>query len=334
MQVGIVIIGRNEGERLVRCLQSLPAGRPVAYVDSGSTDASVEHARAFGATVVTLDMSNPFTAARARNAGRDAMREKCGFIQFVDGDCVLARNWMNSAIRHLESKPDLAVVFGRRREQYPEASIFNWLCDVEWSVRPGPVRYFGGDALVRTAAFDAVGGYNSEMIAGEEPDLAIRIRAHGWNIECLDHEMTLHDAAISRFGQWWRRALRSGHAYAEIADRHPSSSMHDYKSRIRRSLFWGGMVPLALTAPILLGLLLWRTAPLIVTACMMLLVTVQIIRLAKRERRRWPGRQAITLAIFLTLAKPAQTLGILRFWWGRVGGRRSAIIEYKKAQAR
>lgn len=68
--VAAVAIGRNEGARLVACLESM-VGRvdPIIYVDSGSTDNSVAEARARGAEVVELDMSIPFTAARARNAG-------------------------------------------------------------------------------------------------------------------------------------------------------------------------------------------------------------------------------------------------------------------------
>src|SRR5258708_15454703 len=66
---GIVAIGRNEGERLKRCLRSLPVSARAIYVDSGSTDGSEIWARDFGAEVVHLDLSSPFTAARARHAG-------------------------------------------------------------------------------------------------------------------------------------------------------------------------------------------------------------------------------------------------------------------------
>jgi len=67
---GIVVIGRNEGERLRACFDALPGDAScVVYVDSGSTDGSVELARARGIHVVELDMSVPFTAARSRNEG-------------------------------------------------------------------------------------------------------------------------------------------------------------------------------------------------------------------------------------------------------------------------
>ena len=65
--VSVVVIGRNEGERLKRCLASLATDSTcIVYVDSGSSDGSVDHARKSGVDVVELDLSIPFTAARAR----------------------------------------------------------------------------------------------------------------------------------------------------------------------------------------------------------------------------------------------------------------------------
>ena len=66
----------TRGLRLKRCLASLATGGPVVYVDSGSTDGSdAVRARESGADVIELDMSIPFTAARARNAGFSAAAE-------------------------------------------------------------------------------------------------------------------------------------------------------------------------------------------------------------------------------------------------------------------
>src|SRR3990170_3982962 len=90
-RLGIVAIGRNEGERLRACLRSVVGdNRVVVYVDSGSTDGSVEMARSMGAEVVELDLATPFTAARARNEGfhrLEQLNPNVAFVQFVDGDC-------------------------------------------------------------------------------------------------------------------------------------------------------------------------------------------------------------------------------------------------------
>ena len=180
---GVVVIGRNEGERLRRCLDSvLGSSRAVVYVDSGSTDGSVELARALGAVVHALDLRQPFTAARARNEGLRHLLSvvpELEWVQFVDGDCEVAPGWIAQATVFVADRPDVAAVCGRRRERYPERSVFNRLCDIEWDTPIGEARACGGDVLMRTAALRQVDGYRADLIAGEEPELCVRLRARG-----------------------------------------------------------------------------------------------------------------------------------------------------------
>ncbi|MDP8964232.1 MAG: glycosyltransferase, partial [Cyanobacteriota bacterium] len=247
-QVGLVAIGRNEGKRLHQCLLSV-VGKVahVVYVDSGSTDGSIELARELGVDVVELDLSTPFTAARGRNAGFDRLLQanpQIEFVQFVDGDCEVVEGWLERALHELESQPDVAVVCGRRRERFPEQSIYNRLCDIEWDTPVGEATACGGDSMMRVEAFQQVGGFNPTLIAGEEPELCVRLRQKGWKIFRLDAEMTLHDAQMTRFGQWWKRSLRAGHAYAEGAWLHGREPERHWVKESRSIWFWGLFVPL------------------------------------------------------------------------------------------
>ena len=323
--LGIVVIGRNEGERLVRCLASIDGRARVVYVDSGSTDASVARAEAAGATVIPLDLSTPFTAARARNAGRRALGDRVRLIQFVDGDCAVQPGWLDRARAALDADPGLAAVFGRRREIAPHASTYNWLCDVEWAVPPGPVRQFGGDVMLRAEALDQAGGYPDEMIAGEEPDLSMRLGARGWRIACLPAEMTLHDAAMTRFGQWWRRVERSGHAYAELEARHPG----EYRRRVRAALFWGAGVPAGVLALVIAAAVTQSGWVALAALALAGLPVLQFVRVAARERHARPLGEAATWSLFLLLDKPPHAIGIARYWLSRLRGRRTPLIEYK-----
>jgi len=197
---GIVVIGRNEGERLRRCLVSCSGAAVCVYVDSNSTDGSVELARGLGADVVQLDLSQGFTAARARNEGfrrLTALAPELEFVMFVDGDCELFPDWIAAAVSFLDGRPDVVAACGRRRERFPQASVFNRLCDIEWNTVPGEARAFGGDVVLRAAALRAVGGYRDDLIAGEEPELCVRLRAAGWKIWRLGHDMTWHDATMT-----------------------------------------------------------------------------------------------------------------------------------------
>ncbi|MFD0858018.1 glycosyltransferase family 2 protein [Roseovarius aquimarinus] len=310
--VEAVVIGRNEGVRLIACLASLQGQvARIIYVDSGSTDGSCEAARAAGAEVVALDTGQPFTAARARNAG--LARVEAEFVQFVDGDCTVAPGWIAAALDHMHGDPACAVVCGRRRETHPEASVYNRLCDIEWDTPIGPARACGGDALMRRAALEEVGGFAATLIAGEEPDLCLRLRAEGWSVFRLDAEMTRHDAAITRLSQWWRRARRAGHAYAEGAARHGRTPERHWVRETRRALIWGAALP----AFILLGGLAWP--PLALAA---LAYPAQAARLAWRS-----GDPA--WAFFTLLGKFPEAGGALRFYAGRLLRRGGGLIEYK-----
>lgn len=312
--IAAVIIGRNEGARLRACLASLPGDlSPVIYVDSGSTDGSMAAARAHGATAVALDAATPFTAARARNAGLARLDESVRFVQFIDGDCTLAPGWVTTARAALEADAGLAVVCGRRRERYPHASLYNQLCDWEWDTPIGPARACGGDAMMRLPALRAAGGYRDDLIAGEEPELCVRLRAAGWRIARLDAEMTLHDAAMTRFGQWWQRSRRAGHAFAEGAALHGTRPERHWVRETRRALVWGAALP----AAILLSLFVspWLSLALA------LAYPGQVLRLA----RHWPLRRAL----FTVLGKFPEAQGALGFYLRRYRRQRRGLVEYK-----
>ena len=319
--IGAVVIGRNEGARLNRCLDSV-LGRVahVVYVDSGSSDGSIDAARARGVTVIELDLDTPFTAARARNAGLEALLSLAhvDHVQFIDGDCELREGWIETAHAFLISADDVAVAFGRRRERFPEASVYNRLCDWEWDTPIGESGACGGDALMRVSALQEVDGFNPGLIAGEEPDLCVRLRGRGWRIWRLDHEMTLHDAAMSRFGQWWKRTRRAGHAFAEGAAMHGAGPTGHWRRETRKALAWGAVLPAAiLIAAIALG-------PVALLA--VLIYPAQILRLAIRDGL---DRTAWERALFLVLGKFPEALGALSYWRGRLLGRRRGLIEYK-----
>lgn len=310
MSLAAVVIGRNEGDRLRRALEALRGQvAQMVYVDSGSDDGSPEVARELGAEVVTLDMRQPFTAARARNAGLAALGENIAFVQFLDGDCILREGWLAQALAHLHAYPDVAVVCGRRREERPGASIYNRLIDREWDTPVGEAHACGGDALMRRAALDAVGGYRAEMIAGEEPELCQRLRRAGWRIWRLDAEMTWHDAQITRFAQWWRRSLRAGHAFAEGAALHGRGPDRHWVAETRRALLWGAVLP----AVILLLALLWPAAALVLA----LAYPLQLARLVRRGGLAW--------GVFTLLGKFPEALGVLKYHTARDG----RIIEYR-----
>jgi GT2 family glycosyltransferase len=321
--VGVVVIGRNEGIRLRDCLSSEIRESPhVIYVDSGSSDDSVNLARSMGVETIELDPLTPFSAARARNEGFRRLREThsdLSYVQFIDGDCELRPGWLALAMRFLTEHADIAVVSGQLREKNAANSVYNTLCDIEWDVPVGEAKECGGIAMMRAIAFDRAGGFRIDLIAGEEPELCVRLRMQGWKIWRLDREMALHDAAMSRFSQWWKRTVRGGHAIAQGAALH-GAPPEEYGVRESRSiLLWGIVIPL-----VALGLTLaFGARGLLVLA----VYPIQVARLALSGARS--ARENWVSALFLVLGKFPGMVGLLQYRVRSGLGRQSRIIEHK-----
>ncbi len=313
------MIGRNEGDRLRVCLESVLSrvGQTI-YVDSGSSDSSIAIAQELGVEVVELDTSFPFTAARARNFGYQRLKEKwptLKYVQFVDGDCDVDPDWIETAVSFLGNNNEIAVVCGRRRERFPDSSVYNLLCDIEWSTPAGESLSCGGDAMMRIDAFSQVNGYRNDLIAGEEPELCVRLRSSGWKIWRLENEMTLHDANMARFSQWWKRAMRGGFTYAQGA----SELGRQCQTERNRALFWGGFLPtLTVIAYFVMGetgLLLLASYPL------------QYIRLTFKSGLELEHR--LPYCLFLVIGKFPEMLGIIKYYFNHVFGITNRLIEYK-----
>jgi glycosyltransferase involved in cell wall biosynthesis len=323
--VAAVVIGRNEGQRLVACLVSLlNSVERIVYVDSGSSDNSLTQSEELGAECLSLDMEQPFTAARARNEGANYLLQKypdIKVIQFIDGDCEIQKDWLHKAESFLDENNEYAVVCGRRRERFPERSIYNQLCDIEWNTPAGDAAACGGDALIRADAFRQVNGYRDDLIAGEEPEMCFRLREKGWKIYRLDEEMTLHDAAITKFSQWWNRAKRAGYAYASLSFLHGTSAESFKVKEVASILLWGGVLPV---------LVVFLSTLHLGAFFLLLLYPLQICRLTlKFKSLNKPKTVTMSYAVSTVIAKFPQFVGIMKFAVNRLLGDDAHIIEYK-----
>ena len=339
MKLGVVVIGRNEGDRLARCLDSLTPERiPVVYVDSGSTDASVSVARSRGVEVVELDPVHPFSAARARNEGFARCRDRhpdLSYIMFVDGDCEVVAGWLDRAARELDARPELAIVCGRRRELHPERSVYNRLADLEWATPIGLAASCGGDALVRIADFEAVDGFDPTARAGEEPELCQRLRQRQRLIARIDTEMTRHDLNMTRFSEWWRRQYRVGYHGLDIETRFPPTPPGPslFGANLRRARIWGLGWPVGTVILAVSGW--WVAGGLGLVGGLILALLVLVAQAARLARRLRPGVESWTDAavggILSVFEKWANLAGQIQYRRDRWRGHEAQLIEYKTA---
>jgi Glycosyl transferase family group 2 len=323
-RLGVVVIGRNEGGRLASCLASVSSlAERTVYVDSGSSDDSVSLSRSRGIATLELDRGTPFTAARARNEGFELLcrlHPDVEYVQFVDGDCELAQDWPQQAARFICRHPHIGIVWGGQREKFPRHSLYNRLCDLEWQQAPmGETLECGGNALVRVAALQQVGGYRGELICGEEPELCLRLRRAGWRIWRIEAPMTLHDAAMDHFRQWWRRMRRGGYAFAQGAHLHGAAPERLWVSQSCRAWGWG----LCLPAAVACGTVLYGYPALL----LLVAYPLQIMRIALRARR-WSADSWLH-ATALVLAKFPELLGQLSFLTHTLSRAQARLIEYK-----
>jgi GT2 family glycosyltransferase len=319
--LGVVAIGRNERVRLERCFRSIPANAAaVTYVDSASSDGSADFARSLGLSVVELDASVPLCAARARNAGIAHLRavaQDLEFVLVIDADCELAPGFVDAALTEMSKSSTVAVVCGRRRERAPQSSIYNLLCDMEWNMPVGDAKACGGDALIRLLPFVEVGGYDGTLIAGEEPEMCNRLRQRGFSIRVIDHDMTFHDAAITHFRQWWKRAVRAGHAYAEGYSRFGL-----WRREVASIAAYALVIPTAIAA---------LAVPTRGVSLLGLVVYPWLYRRIRGHRlARGDGAgDAAAYAKYSVIGKFAQTVGIGKYLSARIFRKPTPIIEYK-----
>ncbi len=326
--VGIVVIGRNEGDRLRTSLASVNQfGYPVAYVDSGSTDDSVNVAKNYATLVHELDRSSPFSAARARNEGFDVITSTypgLKYVQFVDGDCVVAPGWFEAGVNALSVDGGPSLVLGHRKELKPDFTIYNRLAAIEWNSPVGELTNFGcliGSFLVKVPVFKAMNGFKTNVIAGEDSELGVRMCLAGHKMHKIDYHMETHDANILKFSQWWNRAVRAGHAVGQRAHINGDTAVQDCVKERKSTIVWGIVMPIV-------AIIMLFIFPLVSLAILGLygVMFVKVYRYAKQQGMTHDDALIYTSSI--VVGKVANGIGFLKFQMNAMK-KQYVLIEYK-----
>jgi hypothetical protein len=202
--------------------------------------------------------------------------------------------------------------------------------DLDWIYAPGLVEFCGGDALFTRKALVESNGFDEGLIAGEEPELCRRLRALGYGILHIDAPMTGHDLQITRWVQYWRRATRAGHAYAEVSERFRGSEdpfwTHDRRRNVMRGGFWLASLAVALAASLRYGLF-----PLLGWSGILSLMT---LRSAWKARWKSKDRWAVLLyGLHSHLQQVPILIGQMQYEMTKGRRKTRKLIEYKERRA-
>ena len=192
----VVVIARNEEAVIGACLESVVqafVGRSyeLIFVDSASTDRTIQIAQRYPARIVRLKETDPLRPSVGRHVGLHLARAE--WVLFLDGDSILNATWIDPAAEALESDPLLAAVAGDmehtleagqdqtsvQQHRYPDSDY-------------NEARHLTGSALYRREALLRVGGYNPFLYAYEEAELGARLRKGGYRLRRLRLPMTRH----------------------------------------------------------------------------------------------------------------------------------------------
>jgi glycosyltransferase involved in cell wall biosynthesis len=183
--VGVVIPALDVAPWLDAMLESLRGQTHAAWrccvVDDGSSDATLERARAAAAADDRIRVEvNPVPgvgARMARSHGRDVLGDEHPYLYFPDGDDLLDAELLERLVRALKARSSAVAAFGRvvRVDEdgrpLPGSTPRRVVATRRWlrALRPGEPTPFetiwaGAGAaeavtLFRSAAFDAVGGW-------------------------------------------------------------------------------------------------------------------------------------------------------------------------------
>ncbi len=180
--ISFIVIGRNEGENLIKCFESILATvlfnrikeYEIIYVDSDSSDNSIEIVKQFK-QVRIFKITGVYNAAIGRNIGYK--ESKGNILFFIDGDMELFPEFLANVIdENLQLRYDF--VSGQLQD-YLCGNKRNYLNNsIHHSDRAQKDKFHavtGGIFLIKRNIWELVNGMNNKYVEGEDFDLGLRL---------------------------------------------------------------------------------------------------------------------------------------------------------------
>jgi len=314
--VSIIIIGKNEESNLGNCFRSVlemdyPADRfEVIYVDTGSTDRSLEIARKSNVRAVEEHAQFP-SPGLARNRG--IQEAQYDIIHFIDGDMTIDSGYLRKAVSFLDTDR-IACVIGNVSERRSDRSFLARVLNYPWSIRrSGFVEAPGAGGTFLKGVLQMINGYNPLILKGQETELGYRIRQKGYRIYKIEHTMGVHHYGINNLCDLAKRSYLMGISYGMILTMPREQSYADLFWRARNMLAQG------IIFLVLVLILVITGKPLFLLFLPVVTVLYVLLRYWKDVFRRkdWYGYAYYML---MHLNKPVVFFGIISFFLRRFAG--------------
>ncbi len=235
--IGIVIAVYNRPEELEELLDSLVVQTTsdfrVVVIEDGSQRPSDALCARYASSLDLIYLSQENTGpALARNHGVAALAQSTDYVIFVDSDCTLPPHYLATAEGWLRAHPEIDLWGGPDAwdERFsPIQKAISYAMTSPYST--GGIRG-GGEATdkfyprtfnmgVRTAAFEAVGGF-ADLRYGEDVDLSMRLCEAGFR-SALQRDLFVYHKRRTSWGSFFRQVYHSGRARRMLASRHPGT---------------------------------------------------------------------------------------------------------------
>jgi glycosyltransferase involved in cell wall biosynthesis len=214
--ITMVVIGFNESRNLHQTFTAIKNMNypthlvELIYIDSGSTDESVEIAKKYCEKICI----EPLWPSAARNRNRGLIESKHSICHFLDGDIIIDPDYIWSAVSKLQ-EGDVQAVFGYLEEKNKKG--LNKILLHDYSNRkPGYINAPGAGGTFIKKPLLEISAWDERIPRGEETEFGERFLQAGYKIWYLDKKMGIHDYGIAGLLGFLKKQIKEGMSAGQV----------------------------------------------------------------------------------------------------------------------
>jgi len=252
--ISVIIPTFNAAKTLGSCLVNLTSRNAndepveVIIVDGGSSDNTLETAKAAGARIIQYDGKNP---AKGRNQALAIAQGK--IICFTNGDCIPGKDWLNIITAPLSNT---SIIGCKGSYVTAQQNIVARFVQLEYEEKYDRLRgeetidfIDGYSAAYRRDILENNDGFDERFSSLEDQELSYRLASRGYKMVFVQEASVRHDH-FTGIGKYWRSKFQTAYWKSQIARKFPDRAYRDSYTpqmlKIQMLLIFGFLFSLAL----------------------------------------------------------------------------------------